>query len=163
MPKASLHYYSVAVSLVTNRSAILPFYHNVSILFDLIFEIDLQLGVKSAQILPLALVLVFCGWKSTILTLYKRLGHLLAVVKIGFDPLCMNNDCIFIRHLTSIKPGISELMCHPGYAEEVVYAISTWTTERERELSVLTKPEVTAAIKRHRINLTHYGELRQWL
>jgi len=68
-----------------------------------------------------------------------------------------------MRHLADIKEGISELMCHPGYADEVVCAVSTWTTERERELSVLTNPEVLAAIKRHRIILSHYGELRQWI
>lgn len=77
------------------------------------------------------------------------------------DDLYFEGDGLerIIKNFASIEPGITELMCHPGYADEEVFAISAWTTERERELEVLTQSEVTIALQRYRIKLTHYGEL----
>lgn len=42
--------------------------------------------------------------------------------------------------------GTVEVMCHPGHADAALAAISTYTDGRERELGVLTGPELAEAL-----------------
>lgn len=61
--------------------------------------------------------------------------------------------------LDGIGPGTTEVMCHPGRVDPELAAASTYTTEREREIELLTHPEVLAAVERRGIRLTHFGAL----
>lgn len=56
------------------------------------------------------------------------------------------------------EDGVTELMCHPGYADEAL-AISTYRAQREGELRALCDPRVRAALTAAGIRLINYKEL----
>ena len=65
-----------------------------------------------------------------------------------------------LEFLAGLGPGSTELMCHPGAADpELAAAGSTYTRDRERELEILTHPEVVRAARRPGIRLGHWGAL----
>ena len=65
-----------------------------------------------------------------------------------------------LEFLAGLGPGATELMCHPGAADpELAAAGSTYTRDRERELEILTHPEVLRAVRRPGVRLIHWGEL----
>jgi predicted glycoside hydrolase/deacetylase ChbG (UPF0249 family) len=60
--------------------------------------------------------------------------------------------------LGGLRDGTSELMCHPGLADEELLAGSTYARERERELALLCDPEIPILLAREavrRINFRH--------
>ncbi len=57
--------------------------------------------------------------------------------------------------LDSLGPGTTELMCHPGLADQL-HIDSAYTTEREAELSALIAPEVRKAIADNEIQLVNF-------
>ncbi len=62
--------------------------------------------------------------------------------------------------LGELEPGSTEVMCHPGLADEELIAGSAYTVEREREIELLTHPEVVRAANRPGVRLAHFGALR---
>jgi predicted glycoside hydrolase/deacetylase ChbG (UPF0249 family) len=66
---------------------------------------------------------------------------------------------VLLEILAELGPGSTEVMCHPGVADEELLAGSTYTTERQREIELLTHPEVLAAVRRDRVRLDHFGAL----
>ena len=65
-----------------------------------------------------------------------------------------------LAFLAGLAPGSTELMCHPGAADPELEALgSTYTRERERELEILTHPEVVRAANRPGVRLAHWGAL----
>ena len=58
--------------------------------------------------------------------------------------------------LRSVKPGFTEIACHPGYVTGGF--VSTYNREREIELKSLTDPRVKAAIEKEEIELINYGD-----
>ncbi len=66
----------------------------------------------------------------------------------------------FLLHLLDTLPeGVTELMCHPGYADEAL-AESTYRAEREIELALLTDPKVRERVEERGIELITFGALR---
>ncbi|MCP4714278.1 MAG: hypothetical protein GY868_04100, partial [Deltaproteobacteria bacterium] len=63
------------------------------------------------------------------------------------------------KYLTSLPPGITELMCHPGYAAENRNPFSS--LRRQDELNALTHPDILRTIEKNGIILCSYGELRK--
>jgi hypothetical protein len=61
--------------------------------------------------------------------------------------------------LNGLSDGTSELMCHPGYADEGLLAGSSYARERDRELTVLRDPEVRLQIAGRGIELIGFDEL----
>jgi predicted glycoside hydrolase/deacetylase ChbG (UPF0249 family) len=59
----------------------------------------------------------------------------------------------------SLAPGVTELMCHPGYADDELRRESGYADDRDREIAVLTDPAVAAAIAGLGIELVHFGAL----
>jgi chitin disaccharide deacetylase len=63
-----------------------------------------------------------------------------------------------IRLLQRLKPGLTEIMVHPGYFDSV---LDNWPQsrryKREHELTALTSPRVKALVQRHRIKLISYS------
>jgi predicted glycoside hydrolase/deacetylase ChbG (UPF0249 family) len=59
-----------------------------------------------------------------------------------------------IRILEALPPGLTELGCHPGYADDVD---TMYRDERAREIAVLCDPRVRAALARFRIQLTSFA------
>jgi predicted glycoside hydrolase/deacetylase ChbG (UPF0249 family) len=61
-----------------------------------------------------------------------------------------------MRVLTSLPAGVTELGCHPGYAEGLT---DPYTREREVELRALCDPEVHESVRTQEIRLLSYGTL----
>ena len=59
-----------------------------------------------------------------------------------------------------LPPGVSELMCHPGYDDEDL-AASGYRAEREIELALLTGPAVRRAVEDLGIELVTFGALHE--
>ena len=60
--------------------------------------------------------------------------------------------------LAALGPVITELMCHPGTADDqALRRDSTYADDRERELAVLTDPAARRALAAHGVALTHFG------
>ena len=53
----------------------------------------------------------------------------------------------------------SELMCHPGRADEDLVSSSTYACERERELAILCDPRLRARLAEENIRLATFGDL----
>ena len=61
--------------------------------------------------------------------------------------------------LAGLGSGSTELMCHPGVVDDELAAGSTYTHDREREIEILTHPEVVRAARRPGVGLAHWGAL----
>ncbi len=55
--------------------------------------------------------------------------------------------------------GVTELMTHPGLADEHIRAESNYHVERERELAALTDPQVLVQLQKLDIELVTYAQL----
>ncbi len=61
--------------------------------------------------------------------------------------------------LVGLPEGVTELMCHPGYADDDLMALSSYNQQRERELALLCDPEISATITHLGINLISFRDL----
>jgi hypothetical protein len=59
-----------------------------------------------------------------------------------------------------LEPGVTELMCHPAYADDELRAGSSYADERERELRALTSDEVRAALSAADVELVSFAAFR---
>jgi len=66
-----------------------------------------------------------------------------------------------LQILRNLGEGTSELMCHPGYADEILIAGSVYNRQRERELGILTSEPVRKAIQEYGIQLINFGDLKK--
>lgn len=67
-----------------------------------------------------------------------------------------------VARLNALQPGVTELMCHPGYPSDDQHAVVahvTVTETREKELRALMDPSVRQAVRDHHVELIHYGNL----
>lgn len=65
-----------------------------------------------------------------------------------------------LRHLLFTLPeGSSEIMCHPGWVDDELCAISSLTIPREREYQLFSLKELRKYISHLGIKLTHFGYL----
>jgi len=58
--------------------------------------------------------------------------------------------------LDGLSQGIHELMCHPGLADDVLFASASYIVERETELEILTDPTVIEFVQTAGIKLSTY-------
>lgn len=66
-----------------------------------------------------------------------------------------------LRHLLFTLPdGTSEIMCHPGWVDDELCAISSLTIPREREYELFSRKELQKYAERLGIKLMHFGCLR---
>jgi predicted glycoside hydrolase/deacetylase ChbG (UPF0249 family) len=57
------------------------------------------------------------------------------------------------------KPGINELMCHPGYNDRTLGLMYDRPSFREEELAALTHQKTLELVRRRGIRLTNYTAL----
>ena len=66
-------------------------------------------------------------------------------------------------NLRSILAGLAhettELMCHPGHADQELLAGSTYARERERELALLCDPEIPLLLAREKVERVDFRDL----
>jgi predicted glycoside hydrolase/deacetylase ChbG (UPF0249 family) len=63
-----------------------------------------------------------------------------------------------LRFIENVEDGITELMCHPGYADEAL-SVSSYRAQREGELRGLCDPRPRAALADAGVELISYREL----
>jgi predicted glycoside hydrolase/deacetylase ChbG (UPF0249 family) len=61
--------------------------------------------------------------------------------------------------LLALEHGTTELMCHPGRADERLVAGSTYARERELELTLLCDPELKSLVAEQDIRLVSFRDL----
>jgi predicted glycoside hydrolase/deacetylase ChbG (UPF0249 family) len=64
----------------------------------------------------------------------------------------------FAHAVAMLSPGVTELMCHPGYAPSHVQ--SGYAAQREVELATLTDPRAGELLDRSGARLANFSELR---
>lgn len=74
-----------------------------------------------------------------------------------YDETATREDLLKI--IESVPEGTSEIMCHPGHVDEAFAKESIYNFQRERELSILTDPEIKQAIEAHGIQLISFADL----
>jgi hypothetical protein len=61
--------------------------------------------------------------------------------------------------LQNLKEGVTEIMCHPGYAGAELISASIYNHQRESELEILTDPDVKQEIESRGIRLSSFADL----
>jgi len=64
-----------------------------------------------------------------------------------------------LRIIETLPDGVHELMCHPGYADQILIDTCSYSTPRELELSILTSPQVRAALETNQVKLVNFASL----
>lgn len=62
----------------------------------------------------------------------------------------------FIHHLPE---GITEMMCHPGYLDDMLFQISTYTQIRVDELKALTAPQLGGLFEHENVELVKFSRV----
>jgi predicted glycoside hydrolase/deacetylase ChbG (UPF0249 family) len=62
-----------------------------------------------------------------------------------------------LKALDSVRPGLNEIMVHPGLADEDLYQRYPWGYSWEDELRALTDPRVLDRCKQGDFVLTDFG------
>jgi chitin disaccharide deacetylase len=75
-----------------------------------------------------------------------------------YDETATLEDLLSVIH--SLPEGTHEIMCHPGYVDEVLLAGSTYANQRVSELEVLTDPRLREALEARQIELVSYADLQ---
>lgn len=61
--------------------------------------------------------------------------------------------------LTRLPSGSVEIMCHPGYVDEILRASSSYVEAREKELRSLCSPAVRRIVSQQEIELIRFDDL----
>jgi chitin disaccharide deacetylase len=68
-----------------------------------------------------------------------------------------------LQHLFSLldmlDKGTSEMMCHPGFSDSELLSMSSYATQRQRELSILTDKKVIEFVQRQGIELITFKSI----
>jgi len=64
---------------------------------------------------------------------------------------------ILIEILGGLRPGITEIMCHPARVDAELRSTSGYAADRERELEVLTSPQALQAVQDLGLRPVHFG------
>jgi chitin disaccharide deacetylase len=74
-----------------------------------------------------------------------------------YDETATKED--FLNIIKYVPEGASEIMCHPGYVDDVFAKESVYNFQRERELKILTDPAVKETIEAQNIELITFADL----
>jgi predicted glycoside hydrolase/deacetylase ChbG (UPF0249 family) len=78
----------------------------------------------------------------------------------GISPMGFINEKIIRRICRMLKPGLSELMTHPGIVDDdLVRRKSRLLDSRAREKDLLASTKVRELFEEHEIKLCHFGEV----
>ncbi|MGO4729346.1 carbohydrate deacetylase [Paenibacillus sp. 2KB_22] len=68
-----------------------------------------------------------------------------------------------LHHLFTLQEGTTEIVCHPGYVDDILLGISEWTDIRERELAVFMNEEIPRTMRALNILPVNYTALKKSL
>jgi predicted glycoside hydrolase/deacetylase ChbG (UPF0249 family) len=72
-------------------------------------------------------------------------------IGLGFDTSAL------LRRLRRLRPGLTELMTHPGYPDAELARVTVFSEGRDRELGALTALQVRALVRSGGIQLVNFG------
>jgi hopanoid biosynthesis associated protein HpnK len=102
------------------------------------------------------LAVVSRGWSRQL----RRAGLACADYFYGLTPTGFLDEEVLREILCHLPDGTSELMCHPGFVDEVLRRTPTRLLEqREIEYQALTQPGIKLLAKDLGIQLVNYGDL----
>ncbi len=79
----------------------------------------------------------------------------------GLSSTGVLSERVMARLAESVKPGINELMVHPGYLDAELRAMnSRLSLSREREREILVSEDTKSLMENRAIQLIHYGEVK---
>jgi predicted glycoside hydrolase/deacetylase ChbG (UPF0249 family) len=61
--------------------------------------------------------------------------------------------------LTNLRDGVTELMCHPGYDDDLAREYSRTPPHREQELAALRNPVVRECLTRRGVQPISYNDI----
>lgn len=64
------------------------------------------------------------------------------------------------RLLTSVPEGVTELVCHPGHADDELVSLSRYARPREDELAALTDAGLRPALEKAGVMLVNWSQVR---
>lgn len=64
---------------------------------------------------------------------------------------------VLLEILDGLREGVTELMCHPAHVDDELLDSSSYASDRQRELEVLSHPDALQAVKEMDIRLAHFG------
>ena len=80
----------------------------------------------------------------------------------GISPTGFINEKMIRRLCRMLRPGLSELMTHPGIVDkDLIGRKSRLLYSRAREREIFVSPEMKELFEEHKIVLSHFGELKQ--
>jgi predicted glycoside hydrolase/deacetylase ChbG (UPF0249 family) len=95
-----------------------------------------------------------------IASIYRRAGCRMTDHFAGYRLTGKLDSRAVVSLVAELRPGVTELMCHPGFCGGELRASSSRLKEsRQRELEALTAPEVRAAVAAAGVTLTSYRSL----
>ena len=77
----------------------------------------------------------------------------------AFESRVERNTHRLLDLFDELPPGTTELVVHPGFADDTLRAIDPYTIERERELQALTSDAVRQRLQRGDFRLVPMGEV----
>ncbi len=105
---------------------------------------DLEAGLAS-----------FVAWRLRRNSFYSRTADQtlgLRLHRSGFDGPAL------MRVLASVPEGVTELICHPGYVDDELLTVSSYTDGRESEVDALTHPQLREALERVGVRTGSWGD-----
>ncbi len=109
-------------------------------------------------------------WRATIKKLALRASHVVAArgsptvagPRHFYGVSLQGGTCLrrrLLRLIDRMPDGTAEIMVHPGYPDDVLYAMDSYSWQRLPEIDVLCGPELREQLVRRGIELVHFGEL----
>ncbi len=71
----------------------------------------------------------------------------------------INNPEKLVEFIQHLPEGITEMMCHPGFLDDTLFQLSTYTQIRVDELKALTTPQLKNIFKQENIELVGYSRV----
>jgi predicted glycoside hydrolase/deacetylase ChbG (UPF0249 family) len=78
--------------------------------------------------------------------------------KTFYDENCTREH--LLNALANLPEGTTEMMCHPGYADQELIDSSTYASQRQNELALLTDEKIGKMIDNYHIELIPFGCLQ---
>jgi predicted glycoside hydrolase/deacetylase ChbG (UPF0249 family) len=66
---------------------------------------------------------------------------------------------VWLTTIQNLPSGTSEIICHPGYVDDILKKYAKYVNEREQEVKILTSEELKKEIMENKIELISFREL----
>jgi len=125
------------------------------------FLSDLEPGQRAVFVKQFALARASTVTRPIFRSRIRKAGIQTPAGLYGISPTGLLNEKIIRRICRMLKPGLSELMTHPGFVDaELVRRKSRLLGSRGREKDLLVSTKLKQFFAEHEIMLSHFGEVK---